>query len=337
MATRAEHDAPATDDLPTYEDVKAAADRIAGQAVVTPLYESPALNARLRGRILLKAENLQRTGSFKFRGAYNTISQIPVQDRARGVVAYSSGNHAQGVAAAAALVGLPATIVMPEDAPAIKKENTKSYGAEIVLYDRFGESREKVAEELAKDRGATLIRPYDDPNIIAGQGTCGLEIVTQAKALGAAPDAVLICCGGGGLSAGCALALSNELPQAKLYTVEPEGFDDTARSFKTGTRQDNVPGARSFCDALLSPNPGELTFAINKQAFAGGLVVTDTEVAEAMAYAFRSLKLVVEPGGAVTLAALLSGKIDAKGKTIAATLSGGNVDPETFCEVLGRS
>jgi len=337
MATIANSESPEIEDLPSYDDVKAAAERIAGQAVVTPLYESPALNAHLGGRILLKAENLQRTGSFKFRGAYNMISQIPPQDRRRGVVAYSSGNHAQGVAAAAALLEIPATIIMPEDAPEIKKANTKGYGAEIILYDRFGESREQIADTLAEERGANLVRPYDDVNIIAGQGTCGLEIADQAKALGAQPDSVLICCGGGGLSAGCALALTAELPHAQLYTVEPEGFDDTARSFQTGTRQEIVPGARSFCDALLSASPGVMTFAINKRAFAGGLVVSDSEVAEAVAYAFRTLKLVVEPGGAVTLAALLSGKIDVRGKTIAATLSGGNVDPEAYCDIVTRS
>ena len=296
----------------------------------------PALDRKLGGRVLLKAETLQRTGSFKFRGAYNRISQIPQDARPAGVVAYSSGNHAQGVAAAAALLGVPATIVMPEDAPAIKLANTRGYGAEVVLYDRFTEVREEICAEIAARRGATIVRPFDDPAIIAGQGTCGLEIARQAAALDAELDAVLICCGGGGLTAGCALALAELSPRTAIYTVEPEAFDDTARSLAAGARVANDPAARSFCDALLAPTPGELTFAINRRLVTGGLSVGDAEVAAAMAYAFRTLKLVVEPGGAVALAALLSGRLDARGKTVALTLSGANVDPQTYREVLGR-
>ena len=321
---------------PNFADVAAAAERLAGHAVVTPLLSSPALDARVGGRILLKAETLQRTGSFKFRGAYNRISRIPEDARPAGVVAYSSGNHAQGVAAAAALLGVPATIVMPEDAPAIKLANTRGYGAEVVLYDRFTEVREEICAEIAARRGATIVRPFDDPAIIAGQGTCGLEIARQAAALDAELDAVLICCGGGGLTAGCALALAELSPRTAIYTVEPEAFDDTARSLAAGARVANDPAARSFCDALLAPTPGELTFAINRRLVTGGLSVGDAEVAAAMAYAFRTLKLVVEPGGAVALAALLSGRLDARGKTVALTLSGANVDPQTYREVLGR-
>lgn len=320
--------------LPAYAEVEAAAERLSGKAVVTPLIESPALNERVGGRVLLKAETLQRTGSFKFRGAYNRISLIPEAARAAGVVAYSSGNHGQGVAAAAALLGVAATIVMPSDAPRIKLANTRAHGAEVVLYERSSESREARAQEIAERTGATIVRPYDDPAIIAGQGTCGLEIARQATALGARLDAVLVCCGGGGLIAGCALALAELSPDTKVHSVEPAGFDDTRRSLERGERVANAPDARSFCDALLAPTPGELTFAINRELLAGGLAVSDAEVAAAMAFAFYTLKLVVEPGGAVSLAALLAGRFDARGKTVAITLSGGNVDPETYAKVL---
>ena len=320
--------------LPNFADVEAAARRLSGTAVPTPLLNSPALDERSGGRILLKAETLQRTGSFKFRGAYNRISQIPEADRPAGIVAYSSGNHAQGVAAAAALLGVPATIVMPADAPAIKLNKTRGYGAEVVLYDRFTEAREEIGAEIAAQRGATIVRPYDDSAVIAGQGTCGLEIVRQAAALGAALDVLLVCCGGGGLTAGCALALAELSPRTQVYTVEPEACDDTARSLAGGARVANDPDARSFCDALLVPTPGELTFAINRRLVTGGLTVSEAEVAAAMVYAFETLKLVLEPGGAVALAALLSGRLDGRGKTVALTLSGANVDPKTFREVL---
>ncbi len=319
---------------PGLAEIEAAEKRLAGRAVVTPLIESPALNERLGGRVLLKAETLQRTGSFKFRGAFNKISQIPERARARGVIAYSSGNHAQGVAAAAALMGIPATIVMPGDAPAIKIENTRALGAEVVLYDRHREAREEVAGRLLAERRATLVRPYDDPDVIAGQGTCGLEVARQAEAAGARLDAALVCCGGGGLIAGTATALASLSPGIAIYAVEPEGFDDTTRSLAGGRRVSNDPAARSFCDALLAPTPGELTFAINRRLLAGGLAVSDREVAQAMAYAFRTLKLVVEPGGAVALAALLAGRFDARDKTVAVTLSGGNVDAATFAEAI---
>ena len=320
--------------LPSFDDVRAAAARLEGLAVKTPLLESPALNERVGGRILLKAESLQRTGSFKFRGAFNRISQLPEARRHAGVVAYSSGNHAQGVAAAAALLDVPATIVMPEDAPAIKLANTRAYGAEVVTYKRFGESREEIAKGIAKERGATLVPPYDDPNIIAGQGSCGLEMVRQAETAEATLDAVLVCCGGGGLTAGCALAIKELSPSTEIYTVEPEGFDDTARSFASGRRVSNDAEARSICDALLGPIPGELTFAVNSPRVTGGLAVSDDEVRSAMRFAFRTLKLVVEPGGAVCLAAVLAGRIPTEGRTLALTLSGGNVDPALFAKVI---
>jgi threonine dehydratase len=323
---------------PVFADIEAAAARLAGWAVETPLLNSPALDRKLAGRILLKAETLQRSGSFKFRGAFNRISQIPEAERGAGVVAYSSGNHAQGVAAAASLLGVPATIVMPKDAPAIKIANTRGFGAEVVLYDRFTENREALGAALAAERGATLVRPYDDPGVIAGQGTCGLEIAGQAAARGFEIDALLVCCGGGGLTAGCALALAELSPKTRVYTVEPDDFDDTRRSLVQvaagGARVVNDPAARSFCDALLAPTPGELTFPINRRLVAGGFAVSDDEVRAAMGYAFRTLKLVIEPGGAVALAALLAGRLETRGKTVALTLSGGNVDPEIYREML---
>ena len=322
--------------FPTFDDVRAAAGRLHGLAVRTPLLESPALNDRLGGRLLMKAETLQRTGSFKFRGAFNCISQIPEAQRAGGVVAYSSGNHAQGVAAAAALLGLPAVIVMPADAPAIKVENTRGYGAEVVFYDRRNESREAIGAELAAARKATLIRPYDDPNVIAGQGTCGLEICEDAAARDLNMDALLVCCGGGGLTAGCALAVEAVSPATELFAVEPEDYDDMKLSLQAGHPVPHAEAAGSICDALLSPQPGDMTFAINRRIVSGALTVSDAEVKAAMRFAFRTLKLVVEPGGAVCLAAVLAGKIDVAGRVTGLTLSGGNVDTELYCAVLAE-
>jgi threonine dehydratase len=318
------------DQLPTFADVEAAARRLQAVARRTPLLESEALNALTGGRVLLKAECLQRTGSFKFRGAYNTISQI----QAPAVVAYSSGNHAQGVAAAARLLSKAATIVMPADAPAIKVEHTRADGAEIRLYDRTRESREAIGAEIAARTGAALVRPYDDPRVIAGQGTAGLEIALEAKDQGASLDAALIPCGGGGLIAGCSLALSQLCPGIEIHAVEPAAFDDTRRSLAAGERLANPPEGGSICDALLVPTPGELTFELNRRLLAGGLAVTDDDARRAMSFAFRHLKLVVEPGGAVALAALLSGRFDARGRTVAIVLSGGNVDPELFALAL---
>jgi threonine dehydratase len=320
----------AADRLPTFAEVEAAAARLRGVAVRTPLLESEALNERAGGRVLLKAECLQRTGSFKFRGAYNAISQVD----APAVVAYSSGNHAQGVAAAAKLLGKTATIVMPADAPAIKIENTRAYGAEVRLYDRARESREAIGAKIAAETGAALIRPYDDPRIVAGQGTAGLELAEQAKAYGVNIDVALAPCGGGGLVAGCALALTSAFPGIAVYAVEPDGLDDTRRSLVAGERVANAPGATSICDALLLPMPGELTFEVNLRLLAGGLTVSDDEVRRAIAFAFRYLKLVVEPGGAVALAAMLAGKLALDGRTAAVVLSGGNVDPALFAGAI---
>ncbi|MEQ9333519.1 threonine/serine dehydratase [Thalassobaculum sp.] len=321
-------------DLPSAADVRAAAARLAGVAVRTPLLESGLLNARLGGRLLVKAEPLQRTGSFKFRGAYNRVSLIPAADRDRGVVALSSGNHAQGVAAAAAMLGLSATVVMPADAPAIKRANTAALGARVVAYDRHCDDREAIAAGIAARTGATIVKPYDDPGIIAGQGTVGLEIAEQTAELGVRPDAVLVCCGGGGLVSGTALALADAAPGVPVWCVEPAAFDDTRRSLAAGERLGNPPEARSICDALLSPMPGHLTFALNRRLLAGGLAVDDDEVRHAMRTAFETLKLVVEPGGAVALAAVLSGRIEISGRTVVVVASGGNVDPETFADAL---
>ena len=319
---------------PQVDDIVDAARRLRGKAVVTPLLRAPALDAIAGGRLLLKAEPLQRNGSFKFRGAYNRISRIPQDERGKGVVAWSSGNHAQGVAAAAALLGAPATIVMPTDAPAPKVESTRALGAEVVLYDRHGENREAIGGAIAEERGATIVRPYDDPWIIAGQGTVGLEAAAQAMAIGLMPEHALVPCGGGGLVAGTSLALANHFPGIATHPVEPQGFDDTARSLAAGERLANPPEARSLCDALLAPEPGELTFAINRETLGEGLVVSDEEALSAMAAAFRHLKLVLEPGGAVALAAALCGRLDCRGKTVIVVLSGGNAAPETFAKAI---
>lgn len=320
--------------IPTIDDVTDAHARLKGHAFVTPLLESPTLNARVKGRVLVKAECLQRTGSFKFRGAWNCISRLTPATARGGVVAYSSGNHAQGVAAAAALMKLPALIVMPADTPEIKKANTRAYGAEVVTYDRERESREEIAARIAQERGAVIVPPFEHPQIIAGQGTAGLELVEQADERGASLDAVLVPASGGGLAAGVALAVKATSPETDIHCVEPEGFDDHARSLVSGRRERNTRAGGSLCDALLSPMPGDLTFSINKNRLTSGLVVSEAEVKQAMAFAFQHLKIVIEPGGAVGLAALLAGKIAAQGRCIAVIASGGNVDPAVYAQVL---
>jgi threonine dehydratase len=322
------------DPLPTAADVDIAARRLAGVALRTPLVTSPVLDGLTQGRVFLKAEILQRTGSFKFRGAFNKLSALPQDARAQGVVAFSSGNHAQGVAAAAKLLSMPAVIVMPSDAPRPKRERTEALGAEVVLYDRVRENRQTIAQEIAHKRGAALVPPYDDPLVIAGQGTTGREIIEDLAAVGLAPDAVVVTASGGGLTAGIALAVKARVPEARVYTAEPEGFDDHARSFRSGSREKNTALTGTICDALMAQTPGELTFAINRNLVAEGAAVSDKEVGAAVAFAFHELKLVVEPGGAVALAALLSGKIDVKGKVAVAVLSGGNVDPALFYKLV---
>ena len=320
-----------------HRDIVEAAGRLDGFAVSTPLLENALLNERVGGRVLLKPEVLQRSGSFKFRGAFNRLSQLTPEERRGGVVAWSSGNHAQGVAAAAALLGIPAVIVMPSDAPALKIANTRGYGAEVVLYDRWTESREGIAQRIAEERGAATVPPYDHPQIMAGQGTVGLEIAAQAQAIGAVPDDVIAPCSGGGLMSGVATAVRHAFPDARLWAAEPAGFDDVARSLAAGERVANAGGQSSICDALLTPTPGALTFPVMKDTLSGSLAVTDAEVKAAMVYAFTVLKLVVEPGGAVGLAAVLSGKLPAAGRTVVVVLSGGNVDPATFTDALASS
>lgn len=321
-------------DLPTFADVEDAARRLAGKAVVTPLIEHPALNERVGGRVLLKPEVLQLSGSFKFRGAYNRISRFSEDERRRGVVAYSSGNHAQGVAAAARMVGTPAVIVMPSDAPAVKIAGVKAFGGEVRLYDRVKESREAIGAEIAAQRGSVLVPPFDDFHVIAGQGAVGLELARQAEALGAELD--LVCCGasGGGVIAGIGLALEALTPRTKLLVVEPELYDDHARSLAAGERTTHAPAPYSICDSLMAPLPGELTWPLNRRKLSGAVTVSDAEVEEAMRFAFSTLKLVVEPGGAVSLAALLAGKVEAAGRTVGVVLTGGNVDPAYFGRVI---
>jgi threonine dehydratase len=322
--------------LPGFAEVQAAAGRLAGVARRTPLLAGTPLDELTGGRLLFKVETLQHTGSFKFRGAYNRLVQLDAAGRRAGVVAFSSGNHAQGVAAAARLLGIPATIVMPSNAPATKLENTRALGAEVVLYDRFTEDRERIAERIVAERGATLVPAYDDPQVVAGQGTVGLELMQQAADLGLVPEQVLVPTSGGGLTAGTAIAVRALAPAATVHGVEPEAFDDTRRSLAAGTLLRNPPEARSICDALQSSPPGRLTFAINRELLAGILTVSDAEVEAAMAQAFRHLRLVVEPGGAVALAAALAGRIPLAGRTTAVVLSGGNVDAATFIAALSR-
>jgi threonine dehydratase len=323
-----------TKKLPAFADIEAARGRIFGQAVVTPLLESAYLNRLAGGRIFVKAECLQRTGSFKFRGAWNCISQLDPKNNKGGVVTFSSGNHAQGVAAAAQLMGLPALIVMPADTPAIKVANTKSYGAEVVTYDRATQSREDIANRHVMERGAVLVPPFEHFDVISGQGTCGLEIAEEVHSMGIALDHMLVNCSGGGLLAGVALAFAQKSPATKLHAVEPQGFDDYARSLRSGIREKNAAASGSICDALLSMQPGEMTFAMNATRVADGLVVSEAEVKHAMRFAFEKLKLVIEPGGAVGLAAILSGKIDAHGMNIGIIASGGNVDSLQFSQIL---
>jgi threonine dehydratase len=320
--------------IPTVEDVRAAASLLRGHAIRTPLLEARLLNEELGCRLLVKAECLQRTGSFKFRGAFNAISRLPDAARDCGVVAFSSGNHAQGVAAAAQALGVRATIVMPEDAPAMKIANTRAYGARIVLYNRLKDDRAAIAQALADKEGLAFVHPYDDPDVMAGQGTVGLELMEQAADLGATVDAVLAPASGGGLVGGVALAVKAERPEAEVWTTEPEGYDDHALSFAAGKPVAIQIGKPSLADALLAPQPGAITFAVNQRLLAGSLVVSDREAQQAMAAAFRHLKLVLEPGGAVALAAVLSGKLPVRGRTIAVVGSGGNVDAEVYRAAL---
>jgi threonine dehydratase len=321
--------------VPTIDDIRAAAVRIAPHAQVTPLLTSPALDARAGGRVLLKAEVLQHTGSFKLRGALNRLLQLTDDERSRGVVAYSSGNHAQAVAYSATLLGLRSVIIMPKDAPALKIERTRAFGGEVVLYDRYTEDRVAIGGAIAAEHGLTIVPPFEDAHIVAGQGTLGLEALTQATAMGYTPDTLLVCCGGGGLTAGCAIAAESVSPSTVVHPCEPAEFDDTARSLRLGYRVGNEPGKRSICDAIVTEIPGEFTFSINQPRVGAGLTVTDDEVLAAIAFAVRELKLVVEPGGAAALAALLAGKIETAGRTTLVVVTGGNIDPAMLSRAIG--
>ncbi len=321
-------------DTPTIADIHDAAQRIKDHTVRTPLLESRIMTERLGARVFLKPEVLQRTGSFKFRGAYTKISRIEPTQRRNGVVAFSSGNHAQGVAAAAALHNIKATIVMPKDAPLIKIDNTRALGADVILYDRYTEDRGEISTRICAELGATLVPPFDDVDVISGQGTVGLEIAEDMAVMGLHADKVIVPCGGGGLVAGTAVALAALSPDTEVWAVEPEHFDDTVRSLETGERFANAPEARTICDALSSPMPGQITFGINRRYLTGGVAVSESDVADAMVEAFRMFKIVVEPGGAVALAAALRGHVEVAGQTIVVICSGGNVDPELFGRIL---
>ncbi len=311
--------------IPTINDVRAAAERIKGIAVRTPLIRNDTLDAQTGAKVWVKAENLQRGGAFKIRGATNAISALAPEVRARGVLAYSSGNHAIAVSTAAKLFGVPAVIVMPKDAPKIKLDTTRSLGAEVVTYDRVNESREAIGKKISSERQLALIRPFDDPNVIAGQGTMGLEIGEEIS-----PEIVFVPASGGGLATGVALAL----PKARIIAVEPAEHNDIQRTLEAGSIQRNAPGIRSICDGLLTEQMGDITYPIARERFERVVAVTDEAVLRAMKFAFTRLKLVLEPSGAASLAALLEGGVDVSGLTVAVVASGGNVDAEAFARAL---
>ncbi|MBS1027079.1 threonine ammonia-lyase [Gluconobacter albidus] len=317
-----------------FSEIFAASCRIRDHVVRTPLLESPVLNERLGGRILVKPEMLQKTGSFKFRGACNRILQLTPGERRGGVVAWSSGNHALAISAVCALLDIPAHIIMPESAPQMKIEGARRYGAKVRLYDRATENREEIGAQIADSEGAVIVPPYDDFNVMAGQGTVGLEIMEQCRELGVMPDNVLSSASGGGLVAGIATAVRTCRPETSIYSVEPAGFDDLARSLASGHRVENAGGMNTLCDSLMVPTPGALTFPTNHALLADGLVVNDAEIRVGMANCFEHFKLVAEPGGAAPLAAILSGKLDVRGKVTVAVLSGGNVDPSVYSSIL---
>ncbi|GAA6196903.1 threonine/serine dehydratase [Pseudophaeobacter arcticus] len=323
--------------MSSFEMIQAAAQRLHGHARVTPLLGSPFLDDLAGRRVLVKAECLQHTGSFKFRGGWAAISALTQAERAHGVLAYSSGNHAQGVAAAAKAHGVAAVILMPADAPSLKIENTRALGVEVVLYDRVGgEDRSAIGQALAQEHGLTLIKPYDEPEVIAGQGSVGLEIAAQAEEEGVTQADVLVCCGGGGLTSGVALALEATAPGLRVRPIEPQGFDDVTRSLHSGDIQSNAEISGSICDAILTPAPGALTFPILQRLCGPGIVVTEEEALRAMAMAFLRLKIVIEPGGAVALAAALFHPDEIKGEAVIAVATGGNVDAELFRQAISR-
>ena len=319
---------------PTFEDIQEAAGRIAGQAARTPLLACQKLNEISGADVYVKPECLQRTGSFKFRGAYNAISQLSENELAAGIIASSSGNHAQGVACAAAIMGAKATIIMPSDAPKLKVERTRGHGADIRFYDRASEDREAVARQAIEELGGTFIHPFENPNVVAGQGTAGLEICEDLIAEGKALDRVLVCTGGGGLTAGVAIAVRHHFPNAKVHTVEPDGFDDYKRSLEADERQSNPSGTGSICDAIMTPMPGELSFDICQPILEKGIVISDDEALAAIRFAFQELKIVLEPGGAAALAGMLQAGDKWAGETIAVVASGGNVDAQMFARAI---
>ncbi len=320
---------------PDFAEITAAAERIASLAVATPLMRAPVLDRATGANVFVKCENLQRTGSFKFRGAVNLLTLHAAKARENGVVAYSSGNHAQGVAEAARIMGLRATIIMPHDAPITKVTGVAARGANIVRYNRETDDREAMADAMVADTGAVLAPPYDHRDTIAGQGATGLELMTQMQAYGATPDVVVCCAGGGGLIAGIGLAMRGLGSRAQIYAAEPAGFDDHRRSLQAGRRVCNPAKSGSICDAIITPTPGAVTFPINQEILAGGVVATDSEVRAAMAFAFRRMKIVLEPGGAAALGAVLAGRLDLRGKTVVVVASGGNVDPASFAAAIG--
>ncbi len=314
--------------------IEAARGRLAGNERLTPLLSSPFLDEIAGRRLYVKAECLQHSGSFKFRGGWSAVSALEPSLRARGVIAFSSGNHAQGVALAAKLHGVPSVIVMPTDAPALKIENTRAFGAEVVLYDRISEDRDAIGERLSRERGLTLIKPFDEPLVIAGQGTVGLEIAEQAKEVGIDTADVLVPCGGGGLTSGIALALEAKAPGLRARPCEPAGFDDTRRSLASGKIERNAAMTGSICDAIITPQPGEITFPIMKRLCGSGIAVTDAQALDAMALAFTRLKIVIEPGGAVALAAALFHRESVEGDSVIVVASGGNVEAGMFKTAL---
>ncbi|MBD3664232.1 threonine/serine dehydratase [Sulfitobacter sp. TSTF-M16] len=314
--------------------IRAAAERLSGHARRTPFLNSPFIDDIAGRRVWVKPECLQHTGSFKFRGAWSALSAMDDAQRSGGVVAFSSGNHAQGVAYAAKLHGVAAVIVMPSDSPALKIANTRAFGAEVILYDRETENREEIGADLSAKRGLTLIKPFDEPQVIAGQGTCGLEIAEQAAQAGVTKADVIVCCGGGGLTSGIALALEAEAPGLRARPAEPEGFDDVARSLRSGGIERNNRSAGNICDAILTPQPGDITFPILHRLCGPGLVVSEHDVLAAMGHAFNRLKVVAEPGGAAALAAALFRQDEIDGEDVIVTISGGNVDAPMFQRAL---
>ncbi len=318
----------------TIDMIRDAAERLSGHARRTPLLSSPFLDEIAGRRVFVKPECLQHTGSFKFRGAFNALAALDSDTRTRGVIAFSSGNHAQGVALAAKMHGADAVIIMPADAPQLKIDNTRALGAEVILYDRASEDRDAIGAKLSNERGLTLIKPFDEPLVIAGQGTTGLEIAEDAAALGVKDADVLVCCGGGGLTSGIALACEADAPTLRVRPVEPEGFDDVARSLRSGGIERNTATSGNICDAIITPQPGDLTFPILHRLCGPGLAICEDEALQAMAHAFLRLKLVAEPGGAAALAAALFRKDDIQGDAVIVTISGGNVDPTMFGRAL---